>query len=67
MATDRHQLHLWLDAEHKRQFHQWCIQHDLSMSEVGRLLIEAVLDNRIDVDKLQGDKTDDRQSTDQTS
>lgn len=60
-------LHLRVNNDQKRRFWQLCIQHDMSLSEAGRLLIAAVLDGRIKLDELRQEQQDDRQSTDQAS
>ena len=64
MATDQKYVHFWLDEKLKRDFHTWCVRQGLSMSEVGRLVISALLSGRIALEQLETDtnkeKTDER-------
>lgn len=54
MATisDWVQMHIRVERALKRRFYSWCVGRGKSMSEVCRLVLLAVLDERIDLDEL---------------
>jgi len=63
MAKPKHdQLHIRMDPDLHERFYFWCRRHGRTMTEACHLLINAVLDERIDLDEQE--KPDDGQSTD---
>jgi hypothetical protein len=45
--ADKTQMHLRIDESVKNDFHAWCAKRGASMSEVCRLMIEALLNEGV--------------------